>query len=345
MGTPPLQLGASDLGYATGVGSLPGTDPREAAAIVLGELPALAHLPELPARGPGADMVGRAAGLLVDVHVDLQPSGWRVVARPGADERRASSYLSQDLDALEEAAEGYASPLKVQVAGPWTLLAALQLPRGEPVLSDPAARRDVVTSLTEGVAAHVQDVRRRVPGARVLLQLDEPSLPTVLAGRVRSMSGLRAFPPPPDAEAESVLREVMEAAGVPVIVHSCAAAPPVALLRGAGAGAVSLDLSLLGEAREEELAEALEAGLTLLAGIVHPVSGSLSDPTASVEPVRRLWRRLGLPLEQLAGTAQDASSVVVTPTCGLAGASPQHALAVLRHCRAAASALADDPEG
>jgi len=345
VGTPPLLLGENDAGYATGVGSLPGTHPHEAVAIVLGELPDLAHLPELPARGPGADMVGRATGLLVDLHVDLQPSGWRVVARPGADERRATSYLLQDLDALEEAAQGYAGPLKVQVAGPWTLLAALQLTRGEPVLADAGARRDVVTSLAEGVRAHVQDVRRRVPGADVLVQLDEPSLPTVLAGRVRSMSGLRAFPPPPESEAESVLREVVVAAGVPAVVHSCAADPPVALLRGAGASGVSLDLSLVGPAREDELAESLEAGLTFFAGIVHPVTGTLSDPAASVEPLRRLWRRLGLPLEQFAGTGQQGAAVVVTPTCGLAGASPQRAVAVLQFCRAAARALSDDPEG
>src|SRR5712691_2780701 len=38
---------------ATGVGSWPGTDPREAIAVILGELPHLPHLPELPARGPG----------------------------------------------------------------------------------------------------------------------------------------------------------------------------------------------------------------------------------------------------------------------------------------------------
>ncbi len=70
-------------GAVTGIGSLPGTDPAEAAALVLGELPDLPHLPELPARGPGADMVGRGAALLVDLPVELVPSGWRLTARPG----------------------------------------------------------------------------------------------------------------------------------------------------------------------------------------------------------------------------------------------------------------------
>ena len=85
---------------------MPHADPREAAAVVAGELPDLPHLAELPGRGPGADMVGRAAALLVDLHVDVQPSGWRLVDRPGRDERRARSYLSHDLDELEAACAG-----------------------------------------------------------------------------------------------------------------------------------------------------------------------------------------------------------------------------------------------
>jgi methionine synthase II (cobalamin-independent) len=321
---------------------MPGTEPREAAAVVIGEVPDLPHLVELPARGPGADLVGRAGAVLAGLHVDHQPSGWRLVPRAGLDERRASSYLSQDLDALEEAAHGYTGTLKVQVAGPWTLLAALQVPRGEPVLFDPGARRDVVASLAEGVAAHLAEVRRRVPGATLLVQLDEPSLPTVLAGGIRSVSGLKAFPPPPDAESEAVLRAVVDAAGAPVVVHCCAARPPVALMARCGAAGVSIDLSLAGRESDDELGEAVEAGVLLFAGVVPAVGGDLSAPADTVAPVRRLWQRLGLPPDLLAG---PTSSVVVTPTCGLAGASPDRARAVLELCRAAARALVEDPEG
>ena len=46
-------------GPATGVGSLPGTDPVEALRLVTGELPDFPHLPELPDRGAGADLIGR----------------------------------------------------------------------------------------------------------------------------------------------------------------------------------------------------------------------------------------------------------------------------------------------
>lgn len=331
---------------------MPGTDPREAAAVVTGELPDLPHLPELPNRGAGADMVGRTAALLVDLHVDLQPSGWRLVDRPGMDERRARSYLAQDLDHLEEAAEGYAGPLKLQATGPWTAAAALRLPRGEPVLADAGALRDLFGSLTEGLRAHVVDLRRRVPGAEPVLQLDEPSLPAVLHGAIRSTSGARSYAPVAEAQAQTVLAALVDALAdldVPVVVHCCARRPPVALLRRAGAAGLSLDLTVVPQDLDEEIGTALEAGVALLAGLVPAVTGpagvsglsgpaGVSDAAATVEPVRRLWHRLGLDAETL-------RSVVVTPTCGMAGADPGHAVAALGLARAGARQLADDPEG
>lgn len=317
---------------------MPGDDPAGAAAVVvgeLGELPGLPHLAELPARGPGADVVGRAGALLPDLPLDLQPSGWRLTARPGRDARRAASYLSHDLDAFEEALQGRVGPVKVAIAGPWTLAAALQLPRGEPVLSDRGAVRDLVQALAQGAAAHVADVRRRAPGCTVVLQLDEPSLPAVLEGHVRSFSGMSTVAPVPAQDAESTLTDVMLGTGSPVVVHCCAAEPPVDLLRRAGAAGLSIDLTLVGPALEDELGAALEAGLVLLAGVVAATDAPLSGPEDTVEPVHRLWRRLGLDPETM------ASQVVVTPTCGLAGASPDHARRALRLCRAAGRSLLD----
>ncbi|MDP9418113.1 MAG: methionine synthase [Actinomycetota bacterium] len=325
---------------------MPGTDPREAMRFVLGELPDLPHLVELPARGPGADVIGRTAGALVDLHVDLQPAGWRLVPRPGRDERRGAALLGEDLDALEEAADGWRGPLKVQLAGPWTLAAALDLPRGEKALSDPGACRDLADSLAEAAALHVAEVRRRVPGAHVVLQLDEPMLPAVLGSLVPTASGYGVLRTPEQASAESGLAAVIERAGVPAIVHCCARDVPIALLQRAGAVGISVDFGLLDRRADEALGEALEAGVAPLAGLVPAVGRdtagdvgrNLSEPTATVEPVRRLWRRLGL------DPGLVARSVVVTPTCGLAGASPAHARGALATARAAARVLAEDPE-
>ena len=87
------------------------------------------YLPELPSRGPGADLVGRSAALLADLAVDLQPSGWRFTDRAGRDLARTRAFWRRDLDELAEAYDGYAGPLKVQVAGPWTLAASIELNR------------------------------------------------------------------------------------------------------------------------------------------------------------------------------------------------------------------------
>lgn len=171
---------------ATGIGSWPGEDVGEALRTIRDLLSdnGIPYLPELPARGPGADILGRSAQLLVDLAVDLQPSGWRFVDRPGHDAGRAAGLWHEDLDALAEAFDGWTGELKVQVAGPWTLLAGIDLSRAGRAVADEGARRDVIASLAEGVARHLAEVERLVPGASVLLQLDEPSLPSVLAGEL-----------------------------------------------------------------------------------------------------------------------------------------------------------------
>ncbi|MFD7014519.1 methionine synthase [Streptomyces sp. NPDC059161] len=332
-------------GPATGVGSMPGGDARETAKTVTGSLIGadgaagdFPHLAELPARGPGADMIGRTIGLLVEMYGHVEPSGWRVSDRPGRDTRRARSWLGEDLDALEEFTQGYTGPLKVQAVGPWTLAGALELRSGELSLGDPGACRDLAGSLAEGLRDHLADVRRRVPGARVVLQLDEPSLTAVLRGQIRTASGYRTHRAVDRQVVEAALRDVVAVHDGPVVVHSCAPDVPFALLRRAGAAGVSFDFSLLTERDDEQLGEAAESGIKLFAGVVPTTDGPLSDPAGSVMGVRTLWRRLGLN----PGTLGE--SVVITPSCGLAGASPAYARSALAHCVRAARSLADNPE-
>ncbi|GAA0914134.1 methionine synthase [Streptomyces thermoalcalitolerans] len=327
------------FGAATGVGSMPGEDVREAVKIVTGTFEDFPFLPELPARGPGADMIGRTAGMLVELYARVEPSGWRIGDRPGRDTRRARSWLGEDLDALEEFTQGYEGLLKVQAVGPWTLAARLELKNGEAALSDPGACRDLTASLAEGLRLHLAEVRRRVPGARLVLQLDEPSLTAVLRGRVRTASGYRTHRAVDRQVVEAALRDVVGAhTEGPVVVHSCAPEVPVALLRRAGAAAVSLDLSLLTERDDDAIGEAVEAGTRFFMGAVPGTDGPLSDPAGSVMGVRTLWRRLGLEPGLL------AEAVTVTPACGLAGASPVYARRALAHCVQAARSLADNPE-
>jgi hypothetical protein len=311
-------------GAATGVGSLPGTDPVEAARTVAGELPDLPHLPELPERGPGADILGRTAALLPDLYTDLQPAGWRFVPRPGVDRRRAEDYLAWDLDAVEQAFDGFAGVFKVQAAGPWTLAAGIELHRGDRALSDRAAVRDIAAALAEGLAQHVADVQKRLPYATVVLQLDEPSLPAVRQGRIRTASGFGTLRTVDEPELLATLRTVLETA--PAGVHCCASDVPFDLLGRAGAQFVSLDLALLTTRQYDSLAALLDDGRHLLLG------------TDDAQRATALWRDLSHPLETL------AQRVTVTPACGLAGRSPAEARAALARAREVAKALAEGGE-
>jgi methionine synthase II (cobalamin-independent) len=323
--------GSGAWGPATGIGSLPGTDPAEAVRTVLGELPGLPHLPELPARGAGADLIGRTSALLVDLAVDLTPAGWRLVPRPGIDLRRAKEFLARDLDALHDAAEGYAGPLKVQAAGPFTLAAGLERLRGERAVVDAGARRDIAQSLAEGLAEHVAAVRGRVPGAEVVVQLDEPSLPAVLHGGLPTASGFGKLSPlaAPDVEAE--LSAVVAAVPRPVVVHCCAARLPWDLLRGAGATGISFDLGLVHDL--DAVGTAVDGGTHLLVGVVPGNDTTLAAPKATASRVRAWWNELGFAAGQL------PEAVTLTPTCGLAGASPSYARAAMAHVRQAAEYL------
>jgi hypothetical protein len=301
---------------------MPGDDIAEALRTVLGELPALPHLPELPDRGAGADLIGRSAGLLADLPVDLQVSAWRMTDRPGRELRRTLDLLDRDLDTLAELAGEYGGPFKIQAAGPWTLAANIELRYGDKVLADHGAVRELASSLAEGLAQH-----------------DEPSLPAVLAAEVPTASGFGRLRAVRTEVATSALAEVVRAAGAPVAVHCCAPAVPVELIPRSGAVAVSMDLTLpIPSAQLDALAGAIDAGLGLWAGVVPSTDAVLSAPADTVSAVRGLWRGLGFKPEALAG-------VVITPTCGLAGAGPAHARAALARCREAARTLVEYPEG
>jgi methionine synthase II (cobalamin-independent) len=309
---------------ATGIGSWPGTDLREALRTVHGLLAeeGLPYLPEAPARGPGADLLGRAAGLLVDLSVDLQPSGWRFVDRPGRDAERTASFWRRDLDDLAEVFDGYAGELKVAVAGPWTLAAGVRLHRGERALADEGAVRDLVESLAEGIRGHLADVERLVPGANAVLQLDEPSLPAVLAGRLPTASGYGHLRPVDPQLARQVIAQVLAAAGERgTVVHCCDPGTPLPLLRSTGAGAIALDTTSLNPARWESVAATVEGGTTLYAGCL-PTDGSGTTAQAWRQIVEA-WQRTGLPLSGLA-------DIVVRPACGLAGLTPAGARDVQR---------------
>ena len=319
---------------------MPGDDSAaydEAVRIVLGELPGLPHLPELPGRGALANMTGRALAVMAELGADLQPAGWRLTDAPGVDHRRARSLLAQDLDKVEEQAQGLEGTFKIQVAGPWTLAATVERPRGDRVLADHGARRELAQALAEGLRVHVADVRRRLPGAQVVVQVDEPALPDVLAGRVPTSSGFSRHRSV-DAQGASPALEwvfaAVEDAGATSVAHCCASQAPLALLTGAGAQGVSVDLTALAVQEYDALAEVLEKKAPAYLGVVPAVDPAQPPSERSlIERVLRLLDMLGLDPEEV------SDQLVVTPTCGLAGASPAWARRTLALARTVAAKL------
>jgi hypothetical protein len=367
-----MQSGVWPVGAATGVGSLPGTNVVDAVNLVFDELPDLPYLPELPGRGPGAELVGRGAALLTALPVELYAGRWRMAARAGRDLRRARDLAERDLDTLTDAAAEYQGPLKLQAAGPFTLAADLELSVGGPLLRDHGAVRDLVASLADGLATHIREVARRVPGASLVLQLDEPSLPAVLAGQIPTESGLATLRAVRPAEVRDALAAIVAAVGaaapgpgpdpqestVPLVVHCCAPGLPLDLVREAGAAGVSIDVTRLGKAELDGIGAFVDAGLTLFAGIVaatNPAAtapatpaagaaaavpkrrpkGSVRSAEATASELRAIWNRIGFAPELL------PQRVVVTPTCGLAGATPAYARDAMRQCVETAQRLLD----
>ncbi len=340
----PVRRAWSD-GAATGIGSLPGTAAGEAAAMVAGELPALPHLVELPGRGVGADLIGRTAGLLVDIWAEVVPSGWRISRRPGRDFSRARDLMAWDLDAAEEHYAG-AEWVKVQVCGPWTLAAGLELPSGHRALTDSGAVRDLAESLIEGLTAHVADIGRRIPGAGVVVQVDEPGLPAVIAGSLPTASGFGTGRAVPAARVQEVLATVVDSVGDrPTVVHCCHEAAPLRLLRACGFDGLAVDLTAAKKQTPvldlDALGELVDGGGVLLAGVI-PAS-TPAKPDAPLRtwalPLLDVWNRLGFRRDDLAGR------VVPTATCGLAAADREWALRAMRLSAELADALPDLPAG
>lgn len=337
----------------TGVGSWPGTDPLAASEVIVGELQRLPYLPELPARGIGADMIGRCAAVLVDIALDTSTTGYRVVPRRSAVGRRAHDFLARDLDAFEEAREragisthGGHRTLKVQWAGPWTLAAELELTGGHRALTDRGAVADIAASLAEGIAEHTARLEKRL-GVTVAVQLDEPQLPAVLAGSLGAVSILDSVPSVPEPRVQDVLETVITRIGRPVIVHCCArrgtspdprvGGVPFALLGRVGAAAVGFDATGLTAKDLDGVAELIDRGTRLALGLV-PTGKSSADWKALVRPALELVDRAGFARTVL-NTSMD-----VTPTCGLAGASAAGARAATDLTVEIARALAEDPE-
>lgn len=338
----------------SGLGPWAGTDVLEAQTAVTGDLTSvptgvdgLPFLVQLAARGYGADPTGRGSALLAEMPAELGPHGWKLADRPGRDSLRAAALLRQDLDALAVAAYGYAGPLVVAATGPFTLAANLYLARGDRVLSDPGAVRELTASLSAGLAEHLAAVRVALPGAAPILVLDEPRLPEVLLGRVATFSGnsvLRAVLPGVASEHLRLVAEAARAAGAErVVVHTGPSWVPIRSIVAAGADGVAMAVAEFNERGWERIAEAVEQGVALWAALpaAVPLASSARDGGADVVgqagALLTPWGRLGLSPARLRDVVVVAGAPPAEPT-------PAAARAALKDVIRAAELIAERAE-
>ena len=314
-----------------GLGELPGASIIAAADIVVGETGDLRQLPILPARG--VDVVGLTTGILPGINVDAGPRSWVLSARPQLRTRRMWDRVEADLDQCEQAWGTRIDAVKIQVAGPWTLSASIELSNGHRALTDTGALRDLTESLIAGIQEYSADVRARFD-TEVYVQLDEPLLAQVRDGSLPGTSQFDEIPSINDVDLGERLAGVIEPAEVRYLNQT--GYPPlwkVAQVAGVETCQVTLD-TVRGSEQYDGMGHALAAGMRVGLGMTR--AGDDRDPRHLAVDIARMWDELGLDRTLL------THAVDVHPRNGLANCTLLDAAAALRTARTVADMLDKD---
>ena len=309
----------------TGVGSLPFTLAEEAIQFVAECTPEIPHWPQLPRRHAAEGMIQQFLGdARAELDVRARQAGYFVKSRTGflaglaeatgaLDAERAAGFFAFD-KALIAGRFPRARVLKGQVTGAWTLATTLHV--GDGLATSDA---DVLAALVQLVQRNVRwqiDALRRFE-LPVLMQIDEPGLGTAAtAEQIRvAQAGL--------AETIACVR----AAGAIPLVHACAR--PRAELFAQVDAPLALDAH---EFADECVALARSRTSPCFAlGLAPPKTPLAFDPAAHAA----LWRaRAGADAEPIAAQS------LITPSCGLALATPHEAARSMKLCAALAAEFA-----
>jgi len=314
-----------------GLGELPGASIIAAADIVVGETGDLRQLPILPARG--VDVVGLTTGILPGINVDAGPRSWVLSTRPQLRTRRIWDRVEADLDQCEQAWGTRIDAVKIQVAGPWTLSASIELSNGHRALTDTGALRDLTESLIAGIQEYSADVRARFD-TEVYVQLDEPLLAQVRDGSLPGTSQFDEIPSINDVDLGERLAGVIERAEVRYLNQT--GYPPlwkVAQVAGVETCQVTLD-TVRGSEQYDGMGHALAAGMRVGLGMTR--AGDDRDPRHLAVNVAHMWDELGLDRTLL------THAVDVHSRGGLADCTLLDAAAALRTARTVADMLDKD---
>ncbi len=325
----------------TGLGSMPGRDFRAATRVVAEVSEAVLAMPEVPLRDASSAIIGRTLGLLAQP-CELDATGWRLAAGSGAAQQRAARWWRTDLDDFEELSHGHGGTVKVALAGPWTLAAAVRLghPTMNHVITDPGACRDVWQALAEAATELAARLTGRL-NRPVILQVDEPMIGAALGGELATFSGLDRYRTPDTDEVLTGWRElvhsVQQVPGVEQVwLHSCAPGVDIDLAGRAGFGGLALPAEFVCDAPMIDQCHGwLDAGRTLALGVARTDQADLATVDQLVTQAMKALR----PLEPTAPQLTD--QFVLTPDCGLAGWPMRSAGLLLERLAEAARLVAE----
>jgi len=328
---------------ATGIGSVPFTDPQETVALVLETLPQIPYWPQMVRLGYLEDMAAQAARGLPGLKVDEANRTVAMDPDLSREEALAQFYeivLSGDLTpfAFEAqdargffallaavASQGSIGPaLKGQLSGPVTFAGVVKDAGGKPILYDRELTQAVCSGLARKVAWQAEKFREL--GKEPIVFLDEPFL-----------TGFgSAYLPISKDEVAGILTQTLEeargaAAGPITLGMHCCGNTDWSLLLNAPIDILSFDsFGYFDSLRlyDQALAHYLDRGGWLAWGLV-PTNEDFKPETADT-----LWQRFQAQMNHLAedvhrGLKEILSQSLLTPACGTGYMSQDDARRVL----------------
>ena len=321
-------------GRATGIGSMPHTDPDAALEVIFTYFKEIPHWPQLPRRSETEGLVSQyLAPLLSRGLVALRPSGTPYFCLDDPLwEKRCLDYYELLL-AGEDAGEGAAFALtgesaagfyafmercarqpleslylKGQLTGPITTGFSITDPEGKPSFYDPTLREIIVKTLAAAARRQVRQLQEL--GRPVIIFVDEPGL-----YNYGSSTAVALGRPEIEASLEEIFTAIRDAGGIAGL-HSCAGTD-WSLLVGLPLDIINFDAyeyfpSLLVYANL--LNPFFARGGALAWGIVPSSEKVLQEDLDSLQQL--LEKQMEALVKQGAGEESVRSRWLITPSCG-----------------------------